>query len=249
MGQAAGTLPRSRRSRIDWNLAQVVEWVARRSRTGQPTGGALWGRKSSPPESERGVPGDLKLVLSPSIPRRDVHKREKSHFAIPKPVFARHAVRGRTYTAIGLVGGSIRAHSLEFIFFLVWALFCLGVAGFASSRGRSGVGFFFLSFLFSPLLGLVVAALMKDLAAEARREDERRRYDERQDFDRKREHEKQLESLRAVTASSARRAAGNSGSPASASIADELTKLAALRDNGVLTADEFDQQKRTLLSR
>lgn len=31
------------------------------------------------------------------------------------------------------------------------------------------------------------------------------------------------------------------------SVADELTKLAALRDQGLLTEDEFDEQKRTLL--
>ncbi|WP_243763563.1 SHOCT domain-containing protein [Allobranchiibius sp. CTAmp26] len=32
------------------------------------------------------------------------------------------------------------------------------------------------------------------------------------------------------------------------SVADELTKLAALRDSGVLTSDEFDTQKTRLLS-
>lgn len=31
------------------------------------------------------------------------------------------------------------------------------------------------------------------------------------------------------------------------SLADELTKLAALRDQGVLTADEFIEQKKKLL--
>jgi type VI protein secretion system component VasK len=40
-----------------------------------------------------------------------------------------------------------------------------------------------------------------------------------------------------------RDAAGTSG----ASTADELTKLAALRDSGTITADEFEQQKAKLL--
>jgi hypothetical protein len=40
-----------------------------------------------------------------------------------------------------------------------------------------------------------------------------------------------------------RDAAGTSG----ASTADELTKLAALRDNGTITADEFETQKAKLL--
>jgi type VI protein secretion system component VasK len=40
-----------------------------------------------------------------------------------------------------------------------------------------------------------------------------------------------------------REAAGTSGQ----STADELTKLAALRDSGTITADEFEQQKARLL--
>jgi type VI protein secretion system component VasK len=40
-----------------------------------------------------------------------------------------------------------------------------------------------------------------------------------------------------------REAAGTSGTSA----ADELTKLAALRDSGTITADEFEQQKAKLL--
>ena len=38
------------------------------------------------------------------------------------------------------------------------------------------------------------------------------------------------------------------GSSSGASTADELTKLAALRDAGTITAEEFDQQKAKLLS-
>jgi Short C-terminal domain/Phospholipase_D-nuclease N-terminal len=41
-----------------------------------------------------------------------------------------------------------------------------------------------------------------------------------------------------------RDAAGSSGT----GTADELTKLAALRDSGTITADEFEQQKAKLLS-
>ncbi|MFD5034685.1 SHOCT domain-containing protein [Streptomyces sp. NPDC058405] len=38
-----------------------------------------------------------------------------------------------------------------------------------------------------------------------------------------------------------------SGAPAAESLADELTKLAALRDRGVLSPQEFEQQKARLL--
>ena len=137
-----------------------------------------------------------------------------------------------------------------FVIFVFWALMCWGVAALASSRGRSGVGFFLLSFLFSPLLGLIIVLVMKDLAAESARETDRRREEERREFDRQREHEKQLESLRAVTTSQANRAApGSSESTTGVSVADELTKLAALRDKGILSPEEFDQQKKQLLGR
>ena len=39
-----------------------------------------------------------------------------------------------------------------------------------------------------------------------------------------------------------------SGSAGGASVADELSKLSALRDSGALTADEFEAQKAKLLS-
>jgi len=127
---------------------------------------------------------------------------------------------------------------------------CWGVAALASSRGRSGLGFFLLSFFFSPLLGLIVVLVMKDLADESAKESEKRREEERREFDRKREHEKQLESLRAVTASQANRAPSSTvESIASISVADELIKLASLRDKAILSSEEFEQQKRQLLGR
>jgi hypothetical protein len=43
---------------------------------------------------------------------------------------------------------------------LFWLFFCGVTAYIASSRGRSGAGFFFLSFFLSPLIGLVVVLLV-----------------------------------------------------------------------------------------
>lgn len=134
-----------------------------------------------------------------------------------------------------------------FTFFVIWGLLSWGIAALANSRGRSGFGYFLLSFCFSPVLGLIVVLVTKDLALEATREADRRRDDERGEQDRKREHEKQLESLRALAAKSS--ASTETGTATTVSVADELQKLAALRDKGVLTSEEFDQQKRALLSR
>ena len=137
-----------------------------------------------------------------------------------------------------------------FTVILVWGLMSWGVAALAGSRGRSAFGFFLLSFFFSPLLGLIVVLVMKNLTEENAKEYERRREDERRELDRKREHEKQLESLRAVTASQASHAPVQVAEPTTThSLADELTKLAALRDKGILSIEEFEQQKKQLLER
>jgi hypothetical protein len=43
--------------------------------------------------------------------------------------------------------------------FMFWMIFAVLVGVYAGSKGRSGVGFFFLSFLVSPLVGLLIALL------------------------------------------------------------------------------------------
>lgn len=123
--------------------------------------------------------------------------------------------------------------------FLIWGLLSAGVAGLANSRGRSAFGYFLLSFFFSPLLGLIVVLVTRNLAEEEAREAAR-----------KREHEKQLESLRALANVQGKRGVSPETPSASpVSVADELEKLANLRDKGVLTVEEFEQQKKALLQR
>ncbi|WP_148042224.1 hypothetical protein [Pseudomethylobacillus aquaticus] len=51
---------------------------------------------------------------------------------------------------------------MEMIFF--WLIFSLIVGVYASNKGRSGVGFFVLSLIFSPILGLFFALVAKDLS-------------------------------------------------------------------------------------
>lgn len=61
---------------------------------------------------------------------------------------------------------------------------------------------------------------------------------------------KKAEAEMAVKMEKARALARQQNAPKQqVSVADELAKLAALRDSGALTADEFDLQKRRLLSR
>jgi hypothetical protein len=46
------------------------------------------------------------------------------------------------------------------VFFVAWLVLCGAAAVYAASKGRSGVGIFFLSFFLSPLVGFVVTLVM-----------------------------------------------------------------------------------------
>lgn len=50
----------------------------------------------------------------------------------------------------------------------VWVIFCFVVAGFAHTKGRSAVGWFFLSIFISPLLAGIGLAMSKDLTNDTR---------------------------------------------------------------------------------
>ena len=113
----------------------------------------------------------------------------------------------------------------------------------ASSRGRSFLGYFLLSIVLSPLIGLIVVLVVRDLAAEAQREDLRRRDEETRERERNRDHQKQLEEIRVLS---------QAKPPAEApvrSIADEIEKLGTLKERGLLTEEEFQAQKTALLKR
>lgn len=135
------------------------------------------------------------------------------------------------------------------VFFLlvIWGLLALAMASFATSRGRSGVGFFLISFFFSPILGLIVVLVMKNLTEENEKEAIRRRELEAKEAQRRREHEAHLESIRAIT-SKKEEPVTNSLPKVSLSIADEIRKLGELKSAGLLSENEFAVEKKKLLS-
>lgn len=47
-----------------------------------------------------------------------------------------------------------------------WIIFAIAVGVWASNRGRSGIGWFLLSLVISPLLGFVLVAVSRDLRSE-----------------------------------------------------------------------------------
>jgi hypothetical protein len=48
--------------------------------------------------------------------------------------------------------------------FIFWLMFSIACGIYASNRGRSGIGWFFIAMLISPLLGLIFVAVTKDLS-------------------------------------------------------------------------------------
>ena len=135
-----------------------------------------------------------------------------------------------------------------FLFLVFWGLLAWGVAALANSRGRSGIGFFLLSFILSPLLGIIVVLIMTDLVAAEAAASLRRRDEESREKFRSEEHERQLESIKAIAAAQKPQISSVPAlTPVIGSIADEIRKLGQLRTDGMLTDAEFQSQKTLLL--
>lgn len=130
------------------------------------------------------------------------------------------------------------------MFLVLWTFLAAIMAAWANSRGRNGAGFFLISFFGSPLLALIILLVTKDLAAESEKEKQRLLDEAKANEERAREHEKQLESIRALRSEPA--ASAHAGRP---SAVDELERLAALLEKGLLTEQEFQAQKAAVLSR
>jgi len=106
--------------------------------------------------------------------------------------------------------------------FLIWIIGSF-VAGAVGSGKRIGFfGAFFLSLILSPLIGIIVAATSKSNDTDE--------Y-ERAMIEKQKEQVEGIKSLNKI------------------SVADELSKLKKLFDEGVITEEEFNNQKSKLLSR
>lgn len=123
---------------------------------------------------------------------------------------------------------------------VLWFLLSVGVGILAASRGRSATGYFFLAIFTSPILSLIIVLITKNINAE-NDNIQRAAY----------EHERQLESIKAIARSTSGNTPPTTDQTAtnSFSVADELIKLGALKEKGLLTEDEFSQQKQLLLAK
>ncbi len=131
-----------------------------------------------------------------------------------------------------------------------WLMLALLVGLLANSRGRSGFGYFLLSTVLSPLLGVIILLVVPNLALQEKQDQQRRAEEAERDRQRQREHEKQLAALQALKSSPT--PAPASVAPAEAgpvSVAEEIERLGALMEKGLLTREEFDAQKSATLKR
>ena len=126
------------------------------------------------------------------------------------------------------------------MFWLFWFVLAIVVGAIAKTRGRSGFGFFLLALVMSPLVAFAILLALSNKSDEARQENLRRE-----------EHERHMESIKILAAANSLNEAASSKPQGSSSIsiAEELEKLAALRDRGILTDEEFIQQKSLILDR
>ncbi|HKC17436.1 MAG TPA: zinc ribbon domain-containing protein [Steroidobacteraceae bacterium] len=53
--------------------------------------------------------------------------------------------------------------------FVVWFALCFVASSIASNKGRSGVGFFFLAFFLSPIVGIIAALIAAPNASAVER--------------------------------------------------------------------------------
>jgi hypothetical protein len=115
---------------------------------------------------------------------------------------------------------------------MIWIIFAVIVGAAASGRGRSVAGWIILSVLVSPLLSLILLVVMPNLREQRTREEA---------------HRQELQHLASI-------AAGPGLAPRQASLPTEapmttLTRLADMRDRGLITVEEFAAKKIEILAR
>lgn len=109
----------------------------------------------------------------------------------------------------------------EFIYIVTWVVFCTIVGAIGSDKKIGFTGAFFLSLILSPLIGLIITLFSKSLDSV---------QIEKEVLINQKEQTKLLAENNKMN------------------IANEIERLANLRDNGVITEDEFQQAKQRLIN-
>lgn len=138
---------------------------------------------------------------------------------------------------------------MGFFIIMMWVLLSFLVGAHAQGKGYSAWLFVVLALLISPLIAWLVSFVLKDKVQEEKRREDQEFMAQRAEADRKRDHEARLEELRALTAAQQTPAPVAPTAPPARSVVEELEKLAALKERGVLTELEFAEQKAAILGR
>lgn len=131
---------------------------------------------------------------------------------------------------------------MEALFVVIaWVIIACAIGAWAESKGRNGFGYGAMSFLLSPLLPFIILLVVSDKKAEAAAE-------ARRSVERQQEHERHLEEIRALRAPQTPEP-GPAPLPTAvaAGLAEELERVAKLRQDGLVTEEEFTALKRKLL--
>lgn len=119
---------------------------------------------------------------------------------------------------------------MGFFGFIIYVALCFVVYAVANSKGRSGCGWFFLSLLISPLIAIIIVAIIGDT-------DEKRRETLQSDIETTEKIKKEIsDKATAPIVTSAKDEA----------IA-ELKRTKELLDLGVISQEEYDTKKAELL--
>ena len=111
--------------------------------------------------------------------------------------------------------------------FFGWIIFSF-VVGFVGSGRKIGFfGAFFLSLLLSPLIGLIIALVSKNEADEAYKTEVLTVQQNQQETLKKLSETERIKTV---------------------SIADELAKLKIMREDGIITEDEFQNLKNKIIN-
>ena len=108
---------------------------------------------------------------------------------------------------------------------IVWIVFSFIVMSYASSKGRSGCGWFIFSIMFSPLIGFIIVAILGETDEQ---------------------HIETLKKDMAVTEALEKEKSEKEGMTQDKAIA-ELKKAKDLLDLAVITQEEYDAKKAELL--
>ena len=116
---------------------------------------------------------------------------------------------------------------MEIIIIFFWVVFCILVASYANSKGRSGLAYFLLAVILSPLIAFIILAAAGDSNEKVKREFvELQKISEENKVEKKSDENQGIKFIEKY---------------------ESLEKLGGLLEKGLITKEEFDKEKQKLM--